>query len=238
MVTGSGRSDEGAGRAPDRPGPSAALAAELAAADAALSGAPAEEAIAWAYERFGDGVLLTSSFQDCVLVHLATSVRSPLEVVFLDTGFHFPETLEYLVEVQDRFDLEVVVLDTGLPPTESPCGSPDCCARRKVEPLEAALAGRSAWLTGVKRVDTPERAAAPVVGFDQAKGVVKVNPLAAWSEADVETYAAANDLPRHPLNARGYRSIGCAPTTRAVAPGEDPRAGRFDGTKTECGLHL
>ena len=225
--------DRGAGAAAP-PG----LLEELAEVDAALEAASPQRVIAWAYERFGEATVLTSSFQDCVLVDLAAQVRAPLRVVFLDTGFHFPETLRYLEAVQDLLGLEVDVVSPGLAPDELPCGSEGCCEARKVAPLERALAGRAAWVTGVKRVDTPERAAAATVAFDERKGVVKVNPLVTWTEEDVEAYVTSRGLPRHPLNALGYRSIGCAPTTRPVTAGDDPRAGRWSGEKTECGLHL
>jgi phosphoadenosine phosphosulfate reductase len=195
--------------------------------------------IAWAYDRFGDvNTVLTSSFQDCVLVDLAAQVRSPLRVVFLDTGFHFEETLDYLDEASRLLGIEVERVTSGLPSSESPCGAPRCCERRKVEPLARVLEGRSAWLTGVKRVDTPERASASTVAWDAGKQVVKVNPIVSWTEDDVEAYVAGRKLPRHPLNATGYRSIGCAPTTQPVGEGQDPRLGRWSGTKTECGLHL
>lgn len=219
--------------------PSPAFLEELAAASATLDGADPTETIAWAFERFGDGTVLTSSFQDCVLVDLAATVRPGLSVVFLDTGFHFPETLAYLHRVERVLGVEVELVTSGLAPDEHPCGTARCCELRKVAPLRNVLAGRAAWLTGVKRVDTPERADAPVVAFDTGKGVVKVNPLAAWTEDDVEAYVERRGLPRHPLNYVGYASIGCAPTTRPVAEGEDPRAGRWSGSdKTECGLHL
>lgn len=218
--------------------PPGGLLAELAEADAALEGAAPQDVIAWAYGRFGDGTVLTSSFQDCVLVDLAAQVREPLRVVFLDTGFHFEETLAYLDAVAERLGIEVERVTSGLEPDDSPCGAPDCCERRKVAPLARVLAGRAAWVTGVKRVDTPERAAAATIAWDARKGVVKVNPLATWTEADVEAYVASRDLPRHPLNAKGYRSIGCAPTTEPVGDDEDPRAGRWSGSRSECGLHL
>ena len=218
--------------------PPGGLLAELAEADAALEGAGPQDVIAWAYGRFGDGVVLTSSFQDCVLVDLAAQVRTPLRVVFLDTGFHFEETLAYVDAVAERLGVEVERVDSGLAPDESPCGAADCCERRKVEPLARVLAGRGAWVTGVKRVDTPERASAATIAWDARKGVVKVNPIVTWTEADVDAYVESRQLPRHPLNAKGYRSIGCAPTTQPVEDGDDPRAGRWAGSRTECGLHL
>lgn len=212
---------------------------ELEAADAALEGAEPEEILTWAYDRFGDDVVLTSSFQDCVLVDLAAKVRPGVRVVFLDTGFHFPETLAYLRRVQKVLGIEVDVVTSGLGEDQHPCGTERCCELRKVRPLRGVLAGRAAWVTGVKRVDTPERAGARAISWDAGKGVVKVNPIVAWSEDDVAAYIEANSLPRHPLTYVGYVSIGCAPTTRPVADGTDPRSGRWAGTdKTECGLHL
>ncbi len=214
------------------------LLEELAEANGRLEGASPQRVIGWAYERFGEATVLTSSFQDAVLIDLAAQVRRPLSVVFLDTGFHFPETLAYMETVARKLDVHVEVVTSGLAPDVLPCGADGCCRARKVEPLAGVLAGGAAWLTGVKRVDTPERSRAATVGFDAAKGVVKVNPIVGWTEADVEAYVESRELPRHPLNAKGYYSIGCAPTTRPVAAGENPRAGRWGGTKTECGLHL
>ena len=122
---------------------------------------------------------------------------------------------------------------------EYPCGSEHCCDFRKVAPMNDYVATKSAWITGLKRVDTPERATAPVVSYDEARGLVKINPLVTWTDDDVDDYVESHGLPRHPLNFVGYVSIGCAPTTRPVAPGENPRAGRWAGMdKTECGLHI
>jgi len=205
-----------------------------------LDRAPAAEVVAWAADRFGAGVTLTSSFADCVLVDVATAVVPGLDVVFLDTGYHFPETLAYLELVRARYDLRLRVLTPAVDLDDRWRTDTDaCCAARKVQPLARALAGRAAWLTGLRRSETPARATAPVLSWDRGRGLVKVNPLASWTDADVETYVAEHDLPRHPLEAAGFRSIGCWPCTRATRPGEDARAGRWAGTsKTECGLHL
>ncbi len=201
--------------------------------------APAGKVIAWAVERFGGGVSLACSFQDCVIVDLAVQIDPAIEVLFLDTGFHFPETLAYVEDVRRRYDLNLRVLTPGPEADAFPCGSDRCCEMRKVAPLDRALEGRQAWMTGLKRVDALTRAATPIVSWDDARHLVKVNPLATWTEDDVTQYAADHGLPIHPLVPRGYLSIGCAPTTRPVAPGEDPRAGRWAGSnKTECGLHV
>ncbi len=211
---------------------------ELADVSARLEVAGAAETIRWAVDRFGSGVALACSFQDCVIVDLAVGVDPGLEVVFLDTGFHFPETLDFVKLIRDRYQLNLTVTHPDASADAWPCGSSECCQRRKVDPLFRALQGKAAWLTGLKRSDAPTRSNTPVVAWDEARQMVKVNPLAAWSEADIADHIAAHDLPVHPLLAQGYLSIGCAPTTRPVKPGEDPRAGRWSGSdKTECGLH-
>lgn len=207
--------------------------------DAKLENAEAAEICRWAIDRFGRDLVVAASFQDCVLVDLVHKTDPGAEFVFLDTGFHFPETLAFVDEVTERYGLNLTVLRPAIPPDESPCGTPRCCELRKVEPLNALLREKSAWITGLKRVDTPERTNAPVVAWDALRELVKVNPLARWTDGDIDAYIAEHHLPRHPLNAKGYVSIGCAPTTRPVATGEDPRAGRWpDSDKTECGLHL
>lgn len=212
---------------------------DLAALSLQLEDRPASEVVAWAVERFGDDLVLAASFQDCVLIDIATAVCPGIEVVFLDTGAHFAETIDYVEEVRRRYRLNLTVLHPSRQAEDWPCGTSRCCQLRKVEPLTDHLAGRRAWMSGLRRVETPERADAPVVGWDEARGVVKVNPLAAWSDRDVAAYAADHQLVTHPLAALGYHSIGCAPTTAPVAEGEHRRAGRWSGTdKTECGLHL
>jgi len=213
-------------------------AGELAAESARLEGAGATETIRWAVSQFGSRVALACSFQDCVVVDLATKVAPGLEVIFLDTGFHFPETLGFVELVRARYGLNLTVTHPDESAAPWPCGTAECCQRRKVEPLFRALEGKSAWLTGLKRSDASTRADAPVVAWDEARQMVKINPLAAWTDAQIASYITDHHLPNHPLLAQGYLSIGCAPTTRPVAPGEDPRAGRWsDSDKTECGLH-
>jgi len=212
---------------------------ELAARSAEFETAPAGKVLGWAVERFGSALTLACSFQDAVLIDLAVAVEPTIEVVFLDTGSHFPETLAYVEALRARYDLNLTVTRPGPEAEAWPCGSARCCEFRKVEPLNRALDGKDAWITGLKRVDAPTRVATPIVAWDDARGLVKINPLATWTDDDVAHYQADHDLPTHPLLSRGYLSIGCAPTTRPVAPGEDPRAGRWAGTgKVECGLHL
>ena len=218
--------------------PTRELLDELASANAAFEHAPAGKVIEWALDRFGEGVILACSFQDVVIVDLVQGQDPDIEVVFLDTEAHFDETWEMVEQSRTRYHLNLTVTKPGPEAEAWPCGSARCCELRKVEPLRGALAGRSAWLTGLKRVDAQTRAEIPVIGFDDSFGLVKINPLASWTDEDIASYEADHGLPVHPLTAQGYRSIGCAPTTRPVAEGEDPRAGRWAGSdKTECGLH-
>ena len=217
----------------------AQLIEEMDEQSALFETAPAGLVVAWAIDRFGPKLAISASFQDAVLIDIATSVEPSVEVVFLDTGSHFPETLDYVQTVRSRYNLNLTVTQPVAGAEAWPCGSAQCCEFRKVRPLKQALAGKEAWMTGVKRVDAPTRSAAPIVSYDANWGMVKVNPLATWTEADVAGYAADHDLPQHPLVSQGYLSIGCAPTTRPVSIGEDPRAGRWaDSDKVECGLHV
>jgi phosphoadenosine phosphosulfate reductase len=200
--------------------------------------APAGKVIAWAVETFGDSLVLAASFEDIVLIDLATRAAPGIEVIFLDTEAHFPETLAFVEEVRARYGLNLTVTKPGPEAAAHPCGSEQCCQFRKVAPLRQAVQGSRAWLTSLKRVDGPTRADAPIVSWDEAFGLVKINPLVTWTNDDIASYLADHDLPVHPLVNQGYLSIGCAPTTRPVAPGEDPRAGRWAGMdKSECGLH-
>ncbi|MBO0870345.1 MAG: phosphoadenylyl-sulfate reductase [Micromonosporaceae bacterium] len=221
---------------------------ELAARAAVqLDQAPAEKIIEWAVETFGERFCITSSFADAVLAHVASRVVPGIEVVFLDTGLHFAETLR----VRDiaRTSLPVTVKSVtprlSLAEQDAEYGprlysrDPDqCCWLRKVEPLERALEPYDAWAAGLRRDEGPTRANTPVVGFENSRGKVKVAPLAYWTEAQVQAYIAEHNIPVNALLNQGYASVGCWPCTRRTAPGEDPRAGRwpmFD--KTECGIH-
>jgi phosphoadenosine phosphosulfate reductase len=216
---------------------------ELAAVSERLEALPIREtatsALAWVVETFPRGYAVASSFQDPILVRLAVDADPQAEILFLDTDFHFPETLAFVERLRKIWDLNLTVTHPAVGREETPCGSPGCCLLRKVEPLNAALEGKRAWVTGLKRVDTPERKDAPVVSWDAQRNMVKVNPLATWTDDDVEAYLAELALPRHPLTYVGYVSIGCAPTTQPIAEGSNPREGRWPGTdKTECGLHV
>ena len=211
---------------------------ELSVISNGFESAPASAVIRWAVEVFDDSMVVAASFEDIVLIDLVTKVRPGIEVVFLDTEAHFPETLSFVEEVRARYGLNLTVTKPGPEAAAHPCGTAQCCQFRKVEPLRRAIAGKRAWMTSLKRADGPTRADAPIVSWDASFGLVKVNPLATWTDDDITSYLADHALPVHPLVSRGYRSIGCAPTTRPVAEGEDPRSGRWSGLdKSECGLH-
>jgi phosphoadenosine phosphosulfate reductase len=214
-------------------------AEQLSVISDGFESAPAGAVIRWAVDTFGDSIALAASFEDIVLIDLVTKVAPAVEVVFLDTEAHFPETLSFVDDVRERYGLNLTMTTPGPEAAAHPCGTARCCQFRKVEPLQRALVGRRAWLTSLKRSDGPTRSEAPIVSWDSSFGLVKVNPLVTWTDDDIASYLADHDLPLHPLVARGYRSIGCAPTTRPVAEGEDPRAGRWSGLdKSECGLHV
>jgi len=213
--------------------------AELAELSASFEHAPATRIIAWAADFHGDGLVLTSSFEDCVMLDLATRVVPDIDVVFLDTQYHFAETLWYVEKVRERYDLNLRVVRPNIDADDLWQSDVDkCCQLRKVEPLARALEGKTAWMTGLRRADSPSRADAPILSWNERFGLIKVNPLANWTDLDVHGYVRDHDLPRHPLNERGYPSIGCWPCTMPVADGDDPRSGRWAGTgKVECGLH-
>ncbi|MBA2773155.1 MAG: phosphoadenylyl-sulfate reductase [Nocardioidaceae bacterium] len=209
--------------------------------------APAEAIIEWAVETFGSRFCVTSSMTDSVLAHLASRVAPGVDVVFLDTGYHFAETLGTRDAVAATLPVNVVTLSPTITVREQDAHygkdlfrtDPDlCCALRKVEPLRAGLEGYDAWATGLRREETHDRVISPVVGWDPAKEKVKVSPLARWTQDDVDRYLTEHQLPVNPLQYDGYPSIGCWPCTRRVAPGNDARSGRWAGTsKTECGIH-
>ena len=213
--------------------------AELAEVSAAFEHQPASAVVAWAWERYGTSAILAASFQDCVLIDVAVQVVPDIEVVFLDTQYHFAETLWFRDQVRERYDLDLTVIEPRVAPDDLWATNPDeCCRLRKVEPLDRALAGRNAWMTGLRRDEAASRTTTPIVSYDVSRDLVKVNPLAAWTGTDVAGYVRDHDLPVHPLAEHGYSSIGCWPCTRPITEGEDPRAGRWSGVnKTECGLH-
>jgi len=212
--------------------------AELAALDRGFESAGAGAVVRWAVDTFGGRLCLAASMQDAVLLDVATRVDPAIEVVFIDTGDHFPETLETLERARVHYDLNLRVM--RVPEPEVPFHVTDpvrCCSDAKVAAMDEALAGKAAWMTGLRRAEAPTRAGARIVERDR-RGLVKVNPLATWSDLDVAGYIADHHVIYNPLLDQGYLSIGCAPTTTPVAPGADPRSGRWAGSdKTECGLH-
>lgn len=221
--------------------------AVLADISQSLEGSSAEEIAAWAEQAFGADLVVAASMQDVILPHLFSRVIPGVEVLFLDTGYHFEQTLQTRdaarralpITVVDALPRQTVAeQDAEFGPRLHDRDPNLCCFLRKVEPLARSLEGRAAWVTGVRRVEAPTRAGAPIVSWDDKHDLVKINPLVAWTDEDVEAYQTRHDLPRNPLVAQGYPSIGCAPCTRRVAPGEDPRSGRWSGKdKTECGIH-
>lgn len=221
---------------------------ELAARGAAeLDGAGAAELLAWTDRHFGPDYVVASNMQDAVLVHLAATVRPGVDVLFLDTGYHFAETIGTRDAAETVYDITVVNVTPEHTPAEQDrllgkdlfARDPgECCRLRKVVPLGRALANYSAWVTGIRRVESPTRANAPLISFDEAFKLVKVNPLAAWTDANMQAYIQAHGILVNPLVDEGYPSIGCAPCTAKPGSGADPRSGRWQGlAKTECGLH-
>ncbi|GAA1035716.1 phosphoadenylyl-sulfate reductase [Streptomyces murinus] len=212
-----------------------------------LEDAAAPEILRWAVDTFGAGFCVTSSMEDAVVAHLASRVRPGVDVVFLDTGYHFPETIGTRDAVAAVMDVNVRTLTPRQTVAEQDAEygprlhdrDPDlCCALRKVRPLEEGLENYRAWATGLRRDESPTRANTPVVGWDEKRRKVKVSPIARWTQDDVDAYVAEHGVLTNPLLMDGYASIGCAPCTRRVLEGEDARAGRWAGrAKTECGLH-
>jgi len=197
--------------------------------------ASAEDVIAYAVDRFHPRLTLACSFQkeESVLVHMLTQIEPAAHVFMIDTGVLFPETLQTWRAFEERFGVRIEVVDARS--QDGPWNAERCCGQAKVDALEHALADVDAWITGIRREQTPTRAAAPKLQQDTKREIWKVNPLVDWSERDLWNYIDRHDLPYHPLHDRGYASIGCAPCTQ---PGEG-RAGRWAGQdKTECGIHL
>jgi phosphoadenosine phosphosulfate reductase len=201
--------------------------------------ATAREIVGWAAANFGPHLALAASMTDAVLIDLAVRVAPAIEVVFIDTGYHFPETLETVENVRRRYGLNLRIMTVAPHDEELWKVDPsNCCSAVKVGQLDRALAGKAAWMSGLRRDESPTRAGAPIVSRD-LRGLVKVNPLANWTAEQVDAYIVDHDVPMNPLTQQGYPSIGCMPCTKPVAPGEDPRSGRWaDSGKTECGLHL
>lgn len=207
-----------------------------------------QEIIRWAVDTFAPGIAISTSFQtqSMPLLHMVTRILPGIRVLFLDTGYHFWDTLTFRERIQHEWNLNVVDLYRDsrwdvfvrshirtLPLDDANL----CCYIHKVQPMQKALDGLQAWISGIRRDQTAERAHAQILEIEE-DGLLKINPLLNWTRADIQRYRLENDLPAHPLYDRGYRSVGCAPCTIAVNTGEDDRAGRWAGRgKTECGLH-
>ncbi|KUN68963.1 phosphoadenosine phosphosulfate reductase [Streptomyces canus] len=212
-----------------------------------LEDASALEILQWAVDTFGKRFCVTSSMEDAVVAHLASRVLKGVDVVFLDTGYHFEETIGTRDAVEAVMDVNVITLSPTRTVAEQDAEfgpklhdrDPDlCCKMRKVEPLERGLKDYLAWATGLRRDESPTRANTPVVGWDEKRQKVKISPIARWTQDDVDAYVAEHGVLTNPLLMDGYASVGCAPCTRRVLEGEDARAGRWAGSaKTECGLH-
>jgi phosphoadenosine phosphosulfate reductase len=220
------------------------LAAEAAEA---LNGAPADDVIRWAAATFGSRICITSSMTDAVIIHLVSQLKPGIDVLFLDTGYHFAETIGTRDAVSAVYPVNVINVT---PPTtvaeqDAQLGprlygrNPDlCCYLRKVVPLEQALGPYDAWISGVRKEETDSRSGTRVVQWDPKRKMVKVNPIVDWSQQQVDTYIAEHGVLVNPLVYDGYPSIGCQTCTLRVEPGADPRSGRWAGTaKTECGIH-
>jgi phosphoadenosine phosphosulfate reductase len=212
-----------------------------------FDGAPAEDILQWAHEAFGDAFVIASSMGDAVVAHIAAAVAPGVDVLFLDTGYHFAETLGTRDAVAATLDVTVRTVlplltineqDAAYGPRLHERDPDQCCALRKVEPLARGLEPYLAWASGLRRDEAPSRRHTGVVEWDAKREMVKINPIATWTAADVDDYIAANNVLVNPLLLDGYPSIGCAPCTRKPAAGADPRSGRWAGSgKVECGIH-
>lgn len=210
--------------------------------------AQAEDVVAWVAENFDTrDVAVACSMQDAVLPAIVADQLPGVDVLFLETGYHFVETIAARNEVAYSLDVNVVDVTPKLTPTEQDAAygkdlfntdPAACCRMRKMEPLGEALNDYQVWFTGVRRDEAPTRVNTPLITWDEAHGLVKVNPLATWSFDDLVDYSHQHNVPVNMLLENGYPSIGCKPCTQPVAPGEDPRSGRWAGSaKVECGIH-
>lgn len=223
---------------------------QVRAVQASAEAWDAQEVVRWGLTGFHPHAAVASSFgaEDVVLIDMAARVRPDFRVFTLDTDFLFPETYSLLEQIERKYGVRVERAKSLLTPEQQAeqwgpalwSRDPNqCCNLRKVEPLKAQLNGLSAWVTGIRRDQAATRADAKKIEWDNRFGLIKLNPLADWTWARVWEYIRANQVPYNPLHEQNYPSIGCTYCTRPVAPGEDPRAGRWSGfEKTECGLHI
>ena len=226
------------------------LLAELAEASQRLESAEPDEIIRWAVERYSSKLTMATAFgpEGCLILHWLASIAPETYVFNLETGYQFKETLELRERIRERYGLEVIYEypETTVSAYEQAHGGPlyrseptRCCGDRKIAVIQRVLTRFDAWMSGIRRDQSPDRAVSPIVGWDKKFGVVKISPLANWTKARVWERIVRDDVPYNPLHDKGYVSIGCWPCTRAITAGEDERAGRWSGSaKTECGLHL
>ena len=221
---------------------------QKAAAD--LETAPAAEIVKWAATEFSGRLTFATSLgiEDCVVTDMIARQGLPIELFTLDTGLLFPESYALWQQIEGKYGLKITpVIPERTVEEQAQFEGPElwtrepdrCCDLRKMQPLQRRLSAFDAWITAIRRDQTPDRANAPVVGWDGRFGLVKINPLVRWTSDDVRAYVREHDVPYNPLHDRNFPSIGCVPCTSPVLPGEDPRSGRWRGTeKTECGLHV
>jgi len=231
--------------APAEPHPMEQVVAQAAAE---LADASPDDILRWAVDRFGDRICVTSSITDAVIVHMAAAIRPGIDVIFLDTGYHFAETIGTRDAVAAVYPVNLINVTPSRTVAEQDAElgprlyqrNPDlCCYLRKVEPLERALSRYDAWIAGVRRDETVERREARPVEWDARREMVKVNAIVSWQQKQVDDYIAEHGILVNPLVYDGYPSIGCSTCTLRVEPGGDPRSGRWAGTgKAECGIHL
>jgi len=222
----------------------------IKSAELAAESWSADQILRWAFRTFGEDLAIASAFgvEGMVTIDLASRIAGKFRVFTIDTEFFFPETYSLIERVEQKYGIEVERAYPLLSPEEQErkhgpalwTRNPDqCCEMRKVEPLRRKLSGLRAWISSIRRDQTAQRTSAPKISWDTKFGLVKINPLADWTERQVWSYIHQHQVPYNPLHDQGYPSIGCTHCTRAVRPGEDSRAGRWSGfTKTECGLHV
>ncbi len=222
----------------------------LAEADKRLEPLTAEERLAWAVENYFPRLTMATAFgpEGCLILSLLAKIEPRVRVFNLDTGYQFQETIDTRNRIAEKYGIEVELAkpDQTVEEFEAAHGGPlyetdpdRCCFLRKIVVLRREIVGYDAWISGIRRDQSPHRANAPIVGWDKKFGLVKLNPLADWTKAQVWKRILDEGVPYNPLHDRGYPSVGCKPCTRPVLPGEDERAGRWSGRgKTECGLHL
>jgi phosphoadenosine phosphosulfate reductase len=237
-------------RAPAQLEPTPELFAELERESARLESASPEEIIAWGHERFAPYLTMATAFgpEGCVILSMLAKIAPETYVFNLDTGYQFQQTLDLRDRIAEKYGIEVDMLqpEQTVPEYEALHGGPlyktnpnQCCFDRKIKVLRQAAAGRHAWMSGIRRDQSADRARAAIIGWDGKFNLVKISPLANWTKKDIWKRIMSESVPYNPLHDQGYPSVGCWPCTRAVLDGElDERAGRWSGTaKTECGLH-